>query len=128
MLAHLLRNARSEAVRREFRSAPAASYTECHDLTLLVYPLVDATRMNAGALLCGAHADAQTLHMGPQTNARLREHHAPGHKSLRGRQEPASGRATQGRLPLPALTRQGLHAVVTTARRQVHGCCRQTQL
>lgn len=35
MLAHLLRNARSEAVRREFRAAPGASYIERHEVTLL---------------------------------------------------------------------------------------------
>ncbi|KAK9840841.1 hypothetical protein WJX81_008338 [Elliptochloris bilobata] len=35
VLVHLLRNARSEAVRREFRAAPAGSYTERHDVTLL---------------------------------------------------------------------------------------------
>lgn len=36
VLAHLLRKARAEAVRREFRATPAASYTERHDVTLLV--------------------------------------------------------------------------------------------
>jgi len=35
VLAHLLRNARSEAVRCEFRAAPGASYTERHEVTLL---------------------------------------------------------------------------------------------
>jgi hypothetical protein len=35
VLAHLLRNARSEAVRHEFRAAPGASYTERHEVTLL---------------------------------------------------------------------------------------------
>lgn len=36
VLAHLLRKARAETVRREFRATPAASYTERHDVTLLV--------------------------------------------------------------------------------------------
>lgn len=57
MLAHLLRKARAEAVRREFRATPAASYTERHDVTLLVRLHITVLMRHDGSYKSRWHPD-----------------------------------------------------------------------